>query len=110
MILHKLEQTPTTLPYNGVWPMGNRDTKLADAAGKLKFYRFVEVNQYVAKGHKLFRSSAPAYENDDKDQEMTEERARFLKQTGIDCLISFNHVQYNVAQQGILKAAGITYL
>ncbi|KAJ8691128.1 hypothetical protein PTI98_010725 [Pleurotus ostreatus] len=41
---------------------------------------------------------------------MTEERAQFLKQPGIDCLISFNYVQYSAAQQGILKAVGITYL
>lgn len=90
--------------------MGNKNPGLADDASKVQWFRFVEVDKFVAKGHKLFRASAPNYTSDDKDQQMTEARVAFLKKVGIDCLISFNHVQYSAAEQGYLKKANISYL
>ncbi|KAF4577222.1 hypothetical protein EYR40_009416 [Pleurotus pulmonarius] len=98
------------LPNGGKWPMGKKDTKLAEDAAKFQWFRFMEVDKYVASGHKLYRASAPNYKGKDEDQEMTVQRAAFLKKVGIDCLISFNHVKYSSKEEGYLKAAGITYL
>ncbi|RCI12069.1 hypothetical protein L249_1268 [Ophiocordyceps polyrhachis-furcata BCC 54312] len=54
------------------------------------FQRFEWVNDFLAHGDKLARSSAPHYRCDDSSQSMTEESIQFLKENGIKHVISLN--------------------
>ncbi|KAJ3490747.1 hypothetical protein NLI96_g1212 [Meripilus lineatus] len=82
---------------------------MSDKAG---WYRWQEVTQYVLQGHRLFRASAPNYDEHkgDNSQNLTADSVRFLASQGITGVISFNHNPYTAAQIALLTASKIKYL
>ncbi|KAJ8489509.1 hypothetical protein ONZ45_g13560 [Pleurotus djamor] len=104
-----IPRQPDSLPYSGKYPMGKKDKALADAACKVGWYRFAEVDKYVLAGHKLYRASCPGYTGADSSQKMTAQRAAFLTTKKIDSILSFNEHSYTSAELAILKAAKINY-
>jgi hypothetical protein len=69
------------------------------------------VTEYVTDGHKLYRSSAPNYHNDDDSTQMlTPTALKYLKDNSIDSIISFNACPYTVDEKQQLADANIDYL
>ncbi|KIY66178.1 phosphatases II [Cylindrobasidium torrendii FP15055 ss-10] len=76
------------------------------------FKRFVEVLQHVSGGRRLFRSSAPGYDdvNEDAPQNLTADDIEVLTSRGITRIVSLNEQGYTPAALERLKNAGIAYL
>jgi len=80
----------------------------AKAAGWL---RFEPVTEHVPDCRKLYRSSAPNYEqlpppeHSDTSQRLTQRAVAFLVKVGIDSIISFNQCPYKPEQHKLLGEA-----
>lgn len=78
---------------------------MADKAG---WHRFNQVTHSVPSGHKLYRASAPNYDEDkypndaDRSQDLTKPSVDFLVSQGIDSIISFNKYEYSPDMKKIL--------
>ncbi|PHH66662.1 hypothetical protein CDD81_6499 [Ophiocordyceps australis] len=73
------------------------------------FQRFKWVTKHLSPGDRLARSSAPHYSCDDSDQQLTDSSIEFLKQNGINHIISLNSQANDPAIESMLTAHGITY-
>ncbi|KAM3498069.1 hypothetical protein MY10362_008599 [Beauveria mimosiformis] len=78
----------------------------SDQAG---LYRFEQVTKHIASGDVLYRSSAPYYQDDDANQNVTAETVDFFRQKGITHVISLNHHANDPMITAALKDAGIAY-
>ncbi|KAM3426126.1 hypothetical protein NHJ13734_009646 [Beauveria thailandica] len=85
-------------------PKGNANT----AAEKGGLHRFSKVDG-LAPDEIVFRSSAPHYVNNDKDQEITPETIEAFKEYGITHVINANREAKSRAYSDALEAAGIKY-
>ncbi|KAL5536241.1 hypothetical protein ACEPAF_62 [Sanghuangporus sanghuang] len=75
----------------------------------IEWQRFGEVTQHVFPGRRLFRSSAPNYAGRDETQMLTPTAVAFLKEKGINCVLSFNARSYAADEIAMLDKAGIKY-
>ena len=80
---------------------------MADAAG---WHRFTPVTKSVPSGHKLYRASAPNYDENigDKSQNLTQAAVNYLVSQGINSIISFNEYEYTAAEKA--RLGSIKYL
>lgn len=76
-----------------------------------EWHRFEEVREYVYYGRRLFRSSAPNYNEaeGDESQKLTPTAVQFLVEKGITSVVSFNTYPYTVSQIAMLENVGIVY-
>ncbi|KAG8213631.1 hypothetical protein J3R82DRAFT_10320 [Butyriboletus roseoflavus] len=75
---------------------------MAAAAG---WERFMQVTTSVPTGHDLYRASAPNYDNQDSDQNLTQAAVDFLVSQGINSIISYNAYEYTAAEKARLTNA-----
>ncbi|KAL5513802.1 hypothetical protein ACEPAH_4203 [Sanghuangporus vaninii] len=75
----------------------------------IEWQRFGEITEHVFPGRRLFRSSAPNYAGRDETQMLTPTAVAFLKEKGINCVLSFNARSYAADEIAMLDKAGIKY-
>jgi len=75
-----------------------------------EWHEWKQVTEHVASGHKLYRSSAPSYADDDTTQKLTPTAVKYLTDEGIDSIISFNQYSYKNHEKQLLAVANISYL
>lgn len=73
------------------------------------FNDWEEVPAHLFDGHRLFRSSTPHYSGSDQDQRLDGPDPNFLRQRGIDHVVSLNHHAKNRDIKAALEGHGITY-
>ncbi|KAL6305687.1 hypothetical protein BKA93DRAFT_824798 [Sparassis latifolia] len=79
---------------------------------KAEWERWEQVTKYITPGHKLYRASAPNYNEGegDRSQKLTATAVKFLTDRGVDSIISFNQYPYKDDEKKLLDAAKISYL
>lgn len=87
-----------------------------DAANRTEWHRFLEVTTYVHHERKLYRASAPNYDEDldpedpDRTQRLTKSATKFLVDHDIKGIISFNEYRYKTEEEEMLSDNNIAYL
>ena len=81
-----------------------------EANGADAWQRFEEVTKDLPTGKRLYRSSAPHYDDEDEVQTVAESDEQFLQSKSITGVISLNQYPYDSNSLALLKKYKIDYL